>query len=66
MNRIKALFAKVPRLYRLYILAVAQIWMWPQLFSMDMEVNIAMPLFITAIGCFMWNVVRITMAHDDD
>lgn len=55
------------RIYRLYLLALIQIWTWPQLFYyFDVGVNIGMPLFITAIGCFMWNVVRITAAHDDD
>lgn len=47
-----------------WVLAFTQVWMWPQVFDAKMPANIALPLAITMVACFIFNVIKLISAYD--
>lgn len=65
-EKIASLYKSTRRSTKLWVLAVVQVWVWPQLLANDMPLRIGFPLAITVIGMLMWNVISLCSAHDDE
>ena len=61
MNKI----ASIKKVYKLWVLAFIQIWVWPQIMLTELPTGFSISLGITIIICSMYNLICLINAYED-
>jgi hypothetical protein len=55
---------KITRVYKLWALAFAQIWLWPQVMSNDLSPSVGVSMTVTIMICLIFNLIGLVHAYE--